>query len=90
MENWNAAGKTASPALKTDRRIFALMARICQVTGRRPRVGYNVSHSNRHTKRRFDINLQRKNLPLKEGGTIRLRLTTRALKTLYRKGYLPS
>ncbi|MCS6790202.1 MAG: 50S ribosomal protein L28 [Bacteroidia bacterium] len=66
------------------------MARMCQVTGRRPRAGYNVSHSNRHTKRRFDINLQRKSLPLEGGGTVRLRITTRALKTLYRKGYLPS
>lgn len=65
------------------------MARVCQVTGRRPQVGYNVSHSNRHTKRRFDLNLQRKHLTLNRE-TVRLRLTTRALKTLYRKGYLPS
>ncbi|GIV22524.1 MAG: 50S ribosomal protein L28 [Bacteroidia bacterium] len=65
------------------------MARICEVTGRRPRTGYNVSHSNRHTKRRFDINLQRKRLPLGDGGSIEVRLTTRVLKTLYRKGYLP-
>lgn len=66
------------------------MARICEVTGRRPRTGYNVSHSNRHTKRRFDINLQRKRLPLGQGEVVELRLTTRALKTLYRKGYLPT
>lgn len=65
------------------------MARIYEVTGRRPRTGYNVSHSNRHTKRRFDINLQRKRLPLGDGGSIEVRLTTRVLKTLYRKGYLP-
>jgi len=66
------------------------MARICEVTGRRPRTGYNVSHSNKHTKRRFDINLQRKRLPLGQGEVVELRLTTRALKTLYRKGYLPT
>lgn len=65
------------------------MARVCEVTGRRPRSGYNVSHSNRHTKRRFDINLQKKRLPLGEA-MVEMRLTTRALKTLYRKGYLPS
>jgi large subunit ribosomal protein L28 len=68
------------------------MARICEVTGRRPRTGYKVSHSNRHTKRRFDINLQYKRIPLATGGgskgLVRLKLTTRALKTLYRKGYL--
>lgn len=65
------------------------MARVCAATGRRPRSGYNVSHSNRHTKRRFDINLQHKRLFLR-GETVEMRLTTRALKTLYRKGYLPS
>lgn len=63
------------------------MARLCEVTGRRPRSGYNVSHSNRHTKRRFDINLQKKRLQL-EGERVEVRLTARALKTLYRKGYL--
>ncbi|MCX8111686.1 MAG: 50S ribosomal protein L28 [Bacteroidia bacterium] len=63
------------------------MARVCEVTGRRPRSGYNVSHSNRHTKRRFDLNLQRRRLLL-NGQIVELRLTTRALKTLYRKGYL--
>ncbi|MCS7153954.1 MAG: 50S ribosomal protein L28 [Bacteroidia bacterium] len=64
------------------------MARVCEATGRRPRSGYNVSHSNRHTKRRFDINLQRKRLPI-GGEIVEMRLTARALKTLYRKGYLP-
>lgn len=29
------------------------MSRVCQVTGKAPLVGHNVSHSNRHTKRRF-------------------------------------
>ncbi len=65
------------------------MARVCAITGRRPQSGYNVSHSNRHTKRRFDINLQTKQLPLAPSTKVKLRLTTRALKTLYRKGYLP-
>ncbi len=64
------------------------MARRCEVTGRRPQVGYKVSHSNRHTKRRFDINLQKKRLALGPGAKLEVRLTTRALKTLYRKGYL--
>ncbi len=33
------------------------MSRICQITGKRPMSGYNVSHSKRHTKRRFLPNL---------------------------------
>ena len=33
------------------------MSRICQITGKKAMVGNNVSHSNRRTKRRFNINL---------------------------------
>ena len=35
------------------------MSRVCQVTGRRPSAGNNVSHSNRKTKRRWNPNIQR-------------------------------
>lgn len=34
------------------------MARVCQVTGKKPMVGNNVSHANNKTKRRFLPNLQ--------------------------------
>ena len=34
------------------------MARVCEVTGKRPMVGNNVSHANNKTKRRFLPNLQ--------------------------------
>jgi large subunit ribosomal protein L28 len=33
------------------------MSRVCQVTGKRPMVGYNVSHAKNRTKRRFEPNL---------------------------------
>ena len=36
------------------------MARVCQVTGKAPMVGNNVSHANNKTKRRFLPNLQRR------------------------------
>lgn len=36
------------------------MSRVCQVTGARPGFGHTISHSHRRTKRRFDINVQRK------------------------------
>ena len=36
------------------------MSQICQVTGKRPQVGNNVSHANNKTKRRFNVNLQTK------------------------------
>ncbi|HOV71065.1 MAG TPA: 50S ribosomal protein L28 [Dysgonamonadaceae bacterium] len=36
------------------------MARICQITGKKAMVGNRVSHSNKKTKRKFDVNLFRK------------------------------
>ena len=36
------------------------MSKVCQITGKRAMVGCNVSHSKRHTKRTFDVNLFRK------------------------------
>jgi large subunit ribosomal protein L28 len=63
------------------------MSRVCQVTGKKPVVGYNVSHSNRHTKRRFDINLQKKRFFIpEENRWVTLRLTTKAIKNIGKKG----
>ena len=42
------------------------MSRECQVTGKKPLVGSNVSHSNRHTKRRFEVNLTDKRFWLED------------------------
>ncbi|MBN2689662.1 MAG: 50S ribosomal protein L28 [Gammaproteobacteria bacterium] len=36
------------------------MTQVCQITGKRPQVGNNVSHANNKTKRRFNVNLQTK------------------------------
>ena len=36
------------------------MSRICDVTGRKPMFGNNVSHAHNKTRRRFDLNLQKK------------------------------
>ena len=33
------------------------MSKICQITGKKAMIGNNVSHSKRHTKRSFDVNL---------------------------------
>ncbi|MCS7076975.1 MAG: 50S ribosomal protein L28 [Bacteroidia bacterium] len=63
------------------------MARECVITGKKPRVGNNVSHANNKTKRRFDINLQTKKFYIPETGEwITLRLTARAIKTISKKG----
>ncbi|MEL7065387.1 MAG: 50S ribosomal protein L28, partial [Bacteroidota bacterium] len=42
------------------------MAKICEITGKRPRVGNKVSHANNKTKRRFYPNLQTKKFYLPE------------------------
>ena len=63
------------------------MARVCQVTGKAPMVGNNVSHANNRTKRRFLPNLQRRRFWLEtENRWISLRLTTNALRTIDKNG----
>ncbi|MBK9070231.1 MAG: 50S ribosomal protein L28 [Myxococcales bacterium] len=63
------------------------MSRICQVTGKSPLVGNNVSHSNRHTKKRSEINLISKRLWFaEEKRWLSLRLSARALRTINKNG----
>ena len=63
------------------------MARVCQVTGKKPMVGNNVSHANNKTKRRFLPNLQERRLWVEsENRYVRLRLTNAGLRTIDKKG----
>ena len=63
------------------------MARVCQVTGKGPMVGNNVSHANNKTKRRFLPNLQsRRFWGESESRWVRLRLTNAALRLIDKKG----
>jgi large subunit ribosomal protein L28 len=63
------------------------MARVCQVTGKRPQVGNNVSHANNKTKRRFYPNLQKKRFFLpSENRWITLKVSTKAIKTINKNG----
>ena len=63
------------------------MARVCQVTGKAPRVGNNVSHANNKTKRRFLPNLQERRFWVDtENRWIKLRLTNAGLRTIDKKG----
>ena len=65
------------------------MARVCQVSGKRRMVGNNVSHSQRKTKRVQRPNLIKKRIFIpEEGRTVTLRLSTRALRTMNKKGVL--
>jgi large subunit ribosomal protein L28 len=63
------------------------MSRVCQVTGKRPLVGSNVSHSNRHTKRRYEVNLRTKRFWLEdEKRWITLRLSARGMRRIDKLG----
>ena len=63
------------------------MAKFCQVTGKGPMVGNNVSHANNKTKRRFMPNLQYRRFWLEgEKRWVRLRLSNAGLRTIDKKG----
>ncbi|TXI20692.1 MAG: 50S ribosomal protein L28 [Nitrosomonas sp.] len=63
------------------------MARVCQVTGKKPMSGHNVSHANNKTKRRFLPNLQRRRFWVEsENRWISLRLSNAALRTIDKNG----
>jgi len=65
------------------------MSRRCRLTGKRPNVGNRVSHANNKTKMRQLPNLQTKRLYIpEENRWVRVRLSTRALRTVSKKGLL--
>ena len=63
------------------------MARVCDLTGKRPQVGNNVSHANNKTKRKFYPNLQKKRFYVpEEDAWITLKVSTSAIKTINKNG----
>ena len=57
------------------------MSKKCKITGKKPLVGNNVSHANNKTKRRQLPNLQNK--------SIKIRISTSALKSIDKLGLMP-
>ena len=63
------------------------MSKVCQVTGKGPMSGHNVSHANNKTKRRFLPNLhERRFWVASEDRWVRLRVSAAALRTIDKKG----
>ena len=63
------------------------MSAICQVTGRKPEFGKQVSHSHRRTSRRWNANVQRRRYYLpSEGRNITLNVSTKGMKIIDRDG----
>ena len=65
------------------------MSKVCQLTGKRPITGNNVSHSNRKTKRRFVPNVQKKRYYIQEEDRwVTLRVSTSAMRNINKLGLL--
>ena len=65
------------------------MARRCDFTGKGVQTGNNVSHANNRTRRRFLPNLQTTSLLSDAlGQSIQLRLSTRAIRSIEKRGGL--
>jgi len=86
------AGGTAQDLGEVQRKLLTiiwsvLMARVCQVTGKKPMVGNNVSHANNKTKRRFMPNLQYRRFWVEsENRWVRLRITNAGLRLIDKNG----
>lgn len=59
------------------------MSKVCQLSGKRPQVGHNVSHSERKTKRRFLPNVSKRRIfdPV-TGEKLHIKISARAQRTL--------
>ena len=65
------------------------MSRVCELTGVRPMIGHNVSHSNVKTKRRFMPNLVKVTLHSEKlGQKYSMRIAAKALRTVDKLGGL--
>ncbi|MBL1432352.1 MAG: 50S ribosomal protein L28 [Gammaproteobacteria bacterium] len=63
------------------------MSRVCQITGKRPMAGNNVSHANNRTRRRFLPNLLSRRFWLEsEGRWVRIRLSTKGMRIIDKVG----
>jgi large subunit ribosomal protein L28 len=57
-----------------------VMAKRCEVCGKGPQFGNNVSHANNRTRRRFDPNLQSIRVQRPQGGNVRMKVCTTCIK----------
>jgi large subunit ribosomal protein L28 len=63
------------------------MSKVCELTGKKAMFGNNVSFSINKTRRRFDVNLSKKRFYIPdEDRWVTLKVSTRALKTINKKG----
>jgi large subunit ribosomal protein L28 len=74
-KNWNTSS------------IHIIMAKVCQLTGKKAQTGHKVSFSNKKSKRRFEVNLKLKRFYIpEEDRWVTLRVSTSAIKNINKKG----
>ena len=65
----------------------AIMSRVCQVTGKRPMAGNNVSHAKNRTRRRFEPNLHTHRFWIEsEKRFVKLRVSTKGMRIIDKNG----
>ncbi|MGK7393776.1 MAG: 50S ribosomal protein L28 [Candidatus Cyclobacteriaceae bacterium M3_2C_046] len=63
------------------------MSKVCQLSGKRPRVGNNVSHANNKSKRKFNPNIHKKRFYIpEEDRWVTLKVSTKMIKTINKNG----
>ena len=63
------------------------MSRVCDITGKKPMFGNKVSHAHNKSRRRFNVNLQKKKFWFaEENRFVTLRLSTRGMRIIDKKG----
>jgi len=76
-----------NPRFRIKYKIYTTMSKICQITGKKAMGGCNVSHSKRHTKRTFDVNLfRRKFYWVEQDAWIELNVSAAGLRTINKIG----
>jgi large subunit ribosomal protein L28 len=72
--------KLPGAALNCSEVLIKIMAKRCEVCGKGPQFGKNVSHANNRTPRRFDPNLQSIRVQMPNGGAQRMKVCTSCIK----------
>ncbi len=72
---------------RPNRKNLLIMSRVCQVTGKRPTAGNNVSHAHNRTRRRFMPNIQSHRFWVEsENKWVKLRVSTKGMRIIDKKG----
>lgn len=84
---WSVGAENGAEQYTEIIKIYNTMSKICQITGKKAMSGCNVSHSKRHTKRTFDVNLFHKKFYwVEQDCWISLNVSAAGLRTINKIG----